>query len=251
MTGRISEIFTSIQGEGIYVGTPMVFVRFSGCNLQCDYCDTAESRSIVNGEIKTVSEIVSSIEKEIDQSKNVSIISFTGGEPLLHVETILEIISRFKKKGAISAPLYSSKRRTFDLQVGGGIKTYLDTNGTLCEEFSKIIDSIDYVAMDIKLPSSCPQEYWREHLEFLKIAKKKVFVKIIITSKSTDNEFKKAVEIIANVDASIPLVIQPVTPIKNVNTMSFKRTCSLKKLAKAKLKNVSIIPQIHKKLGIR
>ncbi|MBI5574399.1 MAG: 7-carboxy-7-deazaguanine synthase QueE [Elusimicrobia bacterium] len=230
MIGRISEIFTSVQGEGIYAGIPMVFVRFSGCNLQCDYCDTPLSRPAVAGKIKTVTEIIENIEKELESAKNVSIISFTGGEPLLHTEIISEIIPHFKKRG---------------------IKTYLDTNGTLYEKFSKIADDIDYVAMDIKLPSACSQDYWLEHLEFLKIAKKNIFVKIVVTSKSTDNEFKKAVETIAAVDVSIPLVIQPVTPVKNVDTMPFERIRTLKKFAETKLENVSIIPQLHKKLGIK
>jgi len=230
MIGRISEIFTSVQGEGIYAGIPMVFVRFSGCNLKCDYCDTPLSRPAVAGKIQTVAEIIEDIEKELESAKKVSIISFTGGEPLMHAEIISEIIPHFKKRS---------------------IKTYLDTNGTLYEKFSKIAEGIDYVAMDIKLPSACSQDYWREHLEFLKIAKKNIFVKIVVTSKSTDNEFKKAVETIAAVDVSIPLIIQPVTPIKNVNTMPFERIRALKKFAETKLENVSIIPQMHKKLGIK
>ncbi|MFH0948207.1 MAG: 7-carboxy-7-deazaguanine synthase QueE [Elusimicrobiota bacterium] len=230
MTGRISEIFTSIQGEGIYAGMPMVFVRFSGCNLQCDYCDTPLSRSVVDGQIKTVPEIIDSIESEISAAKNVFTISFTGGEPLLYVETISGIIPYFKKRG---------------------MKTYLDTNGTLYENFSKIAEDIDCVAMDIKLPSACGLEYWREHKKFLKAAKKNTFVKIVVTSKSTDKEFKKAVGIISEVDASIPLVIQPVTPVKNVDAMPFERIRTLKKFAETKLENVSIIPQMHKKLGIR
>jgi len=230
MIGRISEIFTSVQGEGMYAGIPMIFVRFSGCNLQCDYCDTPLSRPVVAGKIKTVAEIIEDIEKELESKKNVSIISFTGGEPLLHAEIISEIIPHFKKRG---------------------MKTYLDTNGTLYEKFSKIANDIDYVAMDIKLPSACGVEYWQEHLEFLKIAKKNIFVKIVVTSKSTDNEFKKAVETIAAVDVSIPLVIQPVTPLGDIVSMPFEKIRILKKIAEQKLENVSIIPQMHKKLGIR
>lgn len=230
MIGRILEIFTSVQGEGIYAGIPMVFVRFSGCNLQCDYCDTPLSRPAVAGKIKTVSEIIENIEKELESAKKVSIISFTGGEPLLHAEIISEIIPHFKKRG---------------------IKTYLDTNGTLCEKFSKIADDIDYVAMDIKLPSACGTEYWRDYGEFLKIAKKNIFVKLVVTLKSADTEFQKAVETIAAVDVSIPLVIQPVTPVKNVDTMPFEKIRALKKFAETKLENVSIIPQMHKKLGIK
>ncbi|OGS46990.1 MAG: hypothetical protein A2539_09090 [Elusimicrobia bacterium RIFOXYD2_FULL_34_15] len=230
MTGRILEIFSSIQGEGIYAGTPMVFVRFTGCNLNCDYCDTPESQKLEKGNILTTEEIISKIEQELSLSKKTSIISFTGGEPVLHAEIISDIIHNFKSKG---------------------IKSYIDTNGTLCENFSKIVDIIDYVAMDIKLPSSCEAEFWREHLEFLKMSKNKTFIKIVLTAKTAYNEFRKAIEIIEQVDSSIPLVLQPVTVIRNIEPMPFDVVRAFRKLAEEKLANVSIIPQTHKKKGIR
>ncbi|MDD5686686.1 MAG: 7-carboxy-7-deazaguanine synthase QueE [Elusimicrobia bacterium] len=232
MTGKVSEIFSSIQGEGIYAGTPMVFVRFAGCNLQCDYCDTPESRSVVDKKIKilTVKEIAGKIDEEIKKVKNISIISFTGGEPLLQDEIISDVISLFKNKN---------------------IKMYLDTNGVLHEKFSKLARTMDYVAMDIKLPSACGKEYWKEHKEFLKTTHKNIFIKIVLTAKSNYEEFKKAVDLIEGIDKSIPLVLQPVTPIGNVKSMPFDMIRALKKLAEEKLENVSIIPQMHKKLGIK
>jgi 7-carboxy-7-deazaguanine synthase len=230
MIGRIAEVFSSVQGEGIYVGTPMVFARFSGCNLKCNYCDTPQFRQAVAGEVLTAEEIIEKIEKEVKQSKNISVISFTGGEPLLHVEILSNIIPRFKNKG---------------------MKIYLDTNGTLPEKFAKIAHSIDHVAMDIKLPSSCGMEYWKEHSEFLKLAKNNIFIKIVLTAKSTYDEFKKAIELIAGVDKSIPIVLQPVTPIEEIESMPFEGIRALKSLAEQKLENVSIISQRHKKLKIR
>jgi len=230
MTSRVFEIFSSVQGEGIYAGERMVFVRFSGCNLNCDFCDTSHCRSAESGKVHSSAQIVEGIETELKASGNTSFVSFTGGEPLLHAEMISEIAPHFNKKG---------------------IKIYIDTNGTLYENFSKIESVVDYVAMDIKLPSSCGMEYWKEHLEFLKLAKKNVFVKIVITARTTRDEFERAVDIIAGVDLSIPLVIMPVTPIKCVESMPFEKIRALKKIAEKKLTNVSIIPQMHKKLGIR
>ncbi|HAM39636.1 MAG TPA: 7-carboxy-7-deazaguanine synthase QueE [Elusimicrobia bacterium] len=230
MTGRISEIFSSVQGEGIYAGTPMIFVRFAGCNLKCDYCDTPESQSLENGKILSAEEIIKHVENEFENSKNTSIVSFTGGEPLLHSELISEIVPYFK---------------------GKEIKIYIDTNGILHEQFSKIADFIDFVAMDIKLPSSCYAEYWKEHTEFLKISKNKTFIKIVLTAKTAYNEFKRAIEIIEKADISIPLVLQPVTAVRNIETLPFDVIRAFKKLAEEKLTNVSIISQIHKRMGIR
>ena len=48
----IVEIFSSIQGEGLLVGRRQIFVRFAGCNLDCNYCDTEDSKSVKNGELK-------------------------------------------------------------------------------------------------------------------------------------------------------------------------------------------------------
>ena len=44
----LSEVFSSIQGEGLYVGDRHLFVRFAGCNLNCQYCDTPDSRAVGN-----------------------------------------------------------------------------------------------------------------------------------------------------------------------------------------------------------
>lgn len=81
---RVCEVFTSIQGEGPYIGLPVVFVRLSGCNLLCDYCDT--KYSWFNGTEVEVSELVSKI--EVLGLKNVV---YTGGEPLLQAEALQEL----------------------------------------------------------------------------------------------------------------------------------------------------------------
>ncbi|MBN1383768.1 MAG: 7-carboxy-7-deazaguanine synthase QueE [Elusimicrobia bacterium] len=230
MIGRVAEIFSSIQGEGIYVGTPMVFIRFSGCNLQCSYCDTTMFRNAVAGKALILDEIISRTEKELEDAKNISIISLTGGEPLLQVEVLAEIIRHFRNEG---------------------IKIYLETNGTLYEKFSKIADIVDYTAMDIKLPSACGTECYKEHLAFLKAVKNDVFIKIVLTTKTTTSEFEKAVTVVERVNKSIPVVLMPATQVEKIKPMSFNNVRSLKGIAEQKLENVSIIPQKHKEMGIR
>jgi len=73
---RINEIFYSLQGEGYWTGTPAVFVRFSGCNLRCPFCDTEHQDGTVYGEDDIVSEIMEYPAHHV---------IFTGGEPTLQL----------------------------------------------------------------------------------------------------------------------------------------------------------------------
>lgn len=77
MKYKINEIFYSLQGEGHYTGTPSVFVRFSGCNLSCPFCDTAH----LEGVVMTSEEIAA----EVDRYP-ASHVVLTGGEPLLSAD---------------------------------------------------------------------------------------------------------------------------------------------------------------------
>jgi 7-carboxy-7-deazaguanine synthase len=78
---QISEIFYSIQGEGRLIGTPSVFIRTSGCNLRCVWCDTPYTSWIPQGERRSVEEIVNEVEKYPHRH-----VVLTGGEPLLAAE---------------------------------------------------------------------------------------------------------------------------------------------------------------------
>ena len=74
---RINEIFYSLQGEGYHSGTPAVFVRFSGCNLRCAFCDTQHQE----GRMMSLQEIVD----EVNKYPNAPLVVLTGGEPSLFV----------------------------------------------------------------------------------------------------------------------------------------------------------------------
>lgn len=80
-TYRINEIFYSLQGEGRWTGTPVNFVRFSGCNLTCDFCDTEHQQY----KEYTVDDIINEINKSV-QCNNLVL---TGGEPYLQVDKSL------------------------------------------------------------------------------------------------------------------------------------------------------------------
>ena len=75
---RINEIFYSLQGEGYHSGTPAVFVRFSGCNLRCVFCDTQHQEGIM----MSLQEIVN----EINKYPIAPLVVLTGGEPSLFID---------------------------------------------------------------------------------------------------------------------------------------------------------------------
>jgi 7-carboxy-7-deazaguanine synthase len=78
---KINEIFYSIQGESSYVGFPTVFVRTSGCNLRCSYCDT--TYAYYSGKTMALEAVISEVE-----THGARYVCVTGGEPLLQKETL-------------------------------------------------------------------------------------------------------------------------------------------------------------------
>lgn len=74
---KINEIFYSLQGEGFHVGTPAVFVRFSGCNLKCEFCDTHHEEGVMMSDEEIV--------EKVCQYPCKTVI-LTGGEPGLWVD---------------------------------------------------------------------------------------------------------------------------------------------------------------------
>jgi len=82
----IAEIFKSIQGEGSRAGLPCVFVRLTGCNLRCTWCDTAYA--FYGGTKMSVDDVRERVREHADKgTSRISLVEITGGEPLLQPET--------------------------------------------------------------------------------------------------------------------------------------------------------------------
>ena len=90
---RVAEIYESIQGEGVLTGTRSVFVRASGCNLRCVYCDTPYASWNPEGDDFSVDEIVEEIGRF-----NLGHAVLTGGEPMLFAE-LVPLCERLRKQG--------------------------------------------------------------------------------------------------------------------------------------------------------
>ncbi|MFC1645905.1 7-carboxy-7-deazaguanine synthase QueE [Candidatus Omnitrophota bacterium] len=222
---KVNDIFVSIQGEGKYIGQEQCFIRFYDCNLSCDFCDTKTSDFKEYSSQDLIDEI-----KKLILTREIKSVSLTGGEPLLQRDFLLEFLPKLK---------------------AAGLNSYLETNGVLHEELFDIMDYVDVVSMDIKLPSSTKQkDFWQEHEECLEITKDKdMFVKVIICINTTIDDFKKAVDLVSKIDPNITFILQP-----NSNEMSRELADKLKEFreyAKRFLLNVKVIPQLHKALGVK
>ncbi|MGI6629025.1 MAG: 7-carboxy-7-deazaguanine synthase QueE [Bacillota bacterium] len=240
METEIQEIFSSIQGEGIYVGVRQIFLRFVGCNLSCTYCDTRETQ--IKGKDMFCIEIEPGTGKleyypnpvSVDELKRIIMplkpeihhsLSLTGGEPLLQVDFLYEFLPRWKRICPV----------------------FLETNGTLTQSLRKLLPLIDIISMDIKLPSATGLDLWKKHEEFLKIAKEKeIYVKTVLTVDTIKEELAQVVRIIERVDPSIPLVLQPVTPVGGVKEMTPDKVIKIQDYCSTVLKKVRVIPQTHK-----
>ena len=229
MKAQIIEVFKSIQGEGKYAGTPQVFVRFFKCNMHCVWCDTPHSIGDTTEKYRevTAGELMAEIIAHADQTKDISL---TGGEPLLQADFIEELARSLKEEG---------------------MRIHLDTNGTLPEAMAKVIDWIDVIAMDLKLPSSTEQSsYWKEHADFLEMVRNKdVFLKTVVSKKTTEEDIVRAKNMVRAIAPETLFILQPNTfdlgeGVMNQCTL-FEQICS------EDLKNVRILPQMHKMMKIR
>lgn len=220
---RVVEVFSSLQGEGIFLGERQIFVRLGGCNLQCDYCDEPDTIPIPSGEVWTRRKTQGAIEKLAGERPHVSV-SWTGGEPLLHVPFLIPMMDWARKRG---------------------LRNYVETNGTRIAALREVAALCDAVAMDIKLPSATGRETWSEHLEFLRVVPEKTFAKVILTSKSSPAEWRQVIRLMQEVSTNIPLILQPATKIGEISPIAPELAVSFLRQAKALLKDVRLIPQWH------
>jgi len=221
--GKITEIFRSIQGEGLYFGEEQIFVRFFGCNLRCKFCDTRLNRFTEYDPDELLEEI--KLYKNGD-----STVSFTGGEPLLQNYFLKEALKLTRREG---------------------YKNYLETNGTLHSALEDVIDDVDIVAMDFKLPSSTGlKDFWHHHRRFLEVAsQKETFIKMVICRDTNEEDFKAGIELIKEINNFLILVLQPNS--YDDSLYMHKKIDALKDIAKTSHITACLIPQLHKKIGVR
>lgn len=155
---KINEIFKSIQGESSHSGLPCIFVRLTGCNLRCTYCDT--EYAFYEGKEMTVTDVVKKVE-----SCEISLVEITGGEPLLQKE------------------VYSLMQTLLEKQY----TVMLETGGSLSlDEVPETVIKI----MDLKCPASGEES--RNNYENLSHLTLKDEVKFVILNRE-DYEWSRKI----------------------------------------------------------
>jgi len=155
---KVCEIFKSIQGESRYAGLPCTFIRITGCNLRCSYCDT--QYAFYEGGELSEDEII----KEV-KGAGVNLVEITGGEPLLQ-EEVYHLIERL---------------------LNEGYTVLIETNGSMS---IKEIDKKAIIILDIKTPGSgMSEEMDLSNIEHIKSTDE---IKFVIANRA-DYEWSKEI----------------------------------------------------------
>ena len=238
------EIFSSIQGEGVLAGYRQIFLRFPDCNLNCRYCDTSFLKTATcNVETSPGSGKLKAVNNPLDYSRVKNLvttwvsdlpgahhsISITGGEPLLHQRVLSSWLPEIKTI----------------------LPIYLETNGTLPDQLSALIQHLDWVSMDIKLHSQTGlRTEWDIHHRFLEIANwTNCFVKLVVGENTPDLELQLAADLITAISKHIPIILQPVT-LENRVAVSTRRLLEMQTLVSEINSNLRVIPQTHRFMGV-
>ena len=172
---KINEIYLSVQGESTHTGLPCIFIRLTGCNLRCSWCDTAYA--FHEGKNMSIDEILQKVE-----NFGIHLVEITGGEPLMQ-DNVYTLIRKLIEKG---------------------YKVMLETGGSISlERVPKDVIKI----MDLKCPGSGEQE--KNNLDNLKLLAPHDEVKFVILDKK-DYEWSRDIIKKYKINETAHILLSPV-----------------------------------------
>ena len=262
--GHLSELFCSIQGEGMRVGERQIFLRTAGCVATCSWCDTVYSkvqtpRFVIHSRSAggarpwrpnpvLLDDVLEDVVEMARANAPVTTVSITGGEPLEQPEFVRAIAIGLRAKG---------------------LHIYLETAGLHAQALASLIEHVDVIAADVKLLSATGVDHREAHREFLRVLcgsafdparadARSAFVKVIVDLKASVEEIEDAARLVAECSRKIPFVIQPESETLMGRQSTREGRTALLGLVEAgaraagpHLETVRIIPQTHKALHIR
>jgi 7-carboxy-7-deazaguanine synthase len=262
-----TEVFSAIQGEAALVGERQVFVRLTGCNIRCAYCDQPEALPKRPGPCRIeqtpgrrdwqvmaspmpVGMLAEAVE-DLCQLLPHHSVSITGGEPLMQGKAVVELAKQLARFGR---------------------PVMLETNGTLVASLRRVLPWIAYVSMDVKLPSVDGQrvaaDNQRQFLGSAVEAGVHTWVKIVIGATTDLDQFDQAVRMVADTARlghgpevssnragadgghRLEVFLQPVTPFGTVTAgPSPDQVLRLQERALRTYPRIRVVPQTHKAIG--
>lgn len=165
---NINSIYRAIEGEGIHVGTPQVFVRYQGCAIGCVNCDSKDTWSFETGRLQTLDEVMHEIYEQAGQGKNqIKRVSITGGDPLhpKHVPSVVELCKRLKAEGF-----------------------YINIEAAGTRVVKQVFDLVDYISWDYKTPSTQVKSNPELSLMMIDLYPRKFQIKSVVDTKTDFDE---------------------------------------------------------------
>lgn len=240
--GYIQEIFHSIQGEGLWAGRMQYFVRLKGCTIGCRFCDTPGaffSHSDVQRDLGSshfakplpVAAVMEFLEEEVRRRPGAHSFAITGGEPLEQIDFVESILSAVKERF-------------------GPKPILLETAGLHWKALRRVVNMVDMISMDFKLPSTSGLHGMRsEHERFLEALKGyRFYVKLIVDHRTPHREVLEAARAVAAVDRDAPIFLQPVTREGRIWGGAY--LLDLWGAVRDVHRDVRVLPQIHKSLSL-
>lgn len=249
LTGNLSEIFASEQGEGSYCGDRHLFVRFAGCNIRCAYCDTPESlirvsscrvdypcgeRDAIDNPFAAV-DLTAIVDRFLHEDSSIKMVSLTGGEPMVQAAFIAHWLAEAKPS----------------------VDVMLETAATTTRGLDELLPYLSVVSADVKLPSNSGElPFWDVHDEFLslcaEVAGLDLYVKMPVDDATSDDDVRRGARMVADRVPDARLYMQPITdPSDGRWRLGSARMGALLAVASTECANTAFRPQVHKLLGVR
>jgi len=260
----VMEVFASFQGEGLYVGQPQVFLRLAGCPLRCRWCDTPGSwlaRAEGQARIDAVDGVVRQPRVaspfqaalwvagvEPGEPRTVSV---TGGEPLMWPEFILGLRSMVAPR-----------------------RLHLETAGAHPEALARVLERVDHVSLDLKLPAdmdapvelvagegeprsidepapTSPEEWRMARRRCLDLLQDRdACAKVVVTAERGARDYDELFEDVARRAPALPVFIAPVTPMGGCEAPPLDHLVEVVEHARELDLDVRVLPQVHRAMGI-